>query len=66
MQEPAFMSIKSKVIFVSLFLSISTIFAVSVISFISADNLLRERVSDQLVSESTGRGAASGHLSTTG
>ncbi|MGI0006077.1 MAG: cache domain-containing protein, partial [Nitrososphaera sp.] len=58
MQEPVFTSIKSKVIFVSLFLSITTIFAVSVISFISADNLLRERVSDQLVSESTGRGAA--------
>jgi PAS domain S-box-containing protein len=58
LQEPVFKSIKSKVIFVSLFLSITTLFAVSVISFISADNLLRERVSDQLISESTGRGAA--------
>ncbi len=58
MQKPVFFSIKSKIIFVSLFLSLTTLFAVSVISFISADNLLRERVSDQLVSESTGRGAA--------
>ncbi|WP_337861501.1 ATP-binding protein [Nitrososphaera sp.] len=58
MQKPVFLSIKSKIIFVSLFLSVTTLFAVSIISFISADNLLRERVSDQLVSESTGRGAA--------
>lgn len=57
-QKPVFLSIKSKIIFVSLFLSITTLFSVSIISFISADNLLRERVSDQLVSESTGRGAA--------
>jgi PAS domain S-box-containing protein len=52
------LSIKSKIIFVSLFLALTTLFAVSLISYISADNLLRERVSDQLVSESTGRGAA--------
>lgn len=58
MQKPVFLSIKSKIIFVSLFLAITTLFALSIISFISADNLLRERVSDQLVSESTGRGAA--------
>jgi PAS domain S-box-containing protein len=58
LQKPVFLSIKSKIIFVSLFLSITTLFAVSIISFISADNLLRERVSDQLISESTGRGAA--------
>ena len=58
MQKPVFLSIKSKIIFVSLFLAITTLFAVSIISFISADNLLRGRVSDQLVSESTGRGAA--------
>lgn len=58
MQKPVFLSIKSKIIFVSLFLAITTLFTVSIISFISADNLLRERVSDQLISESTGRGAA--------
>lgn len=58
MQKPVFINIKSKIIFVSLFLSITTLFAVSVLSFISADNLLRERVSDQLLSESSGRGAA--------
>lgn len=58
MQKPVFLSIKSKIIFVSLFLAITTLFSVSIISFISADNLLRERVSDQLISESTGRGAA--------
>ncbi|MEO9296038.1 MAG: ATP-binding protein [Nitrososphaera sp.] len=58
LQKPVFLSIKSKITFVSLFLAITTLFAVSIISFISADNLLRERVSDQLVSESTGRGAA--------
>lgn len=58
MQKPVFFSIKSKIIFVSLFLSLTTLLAVSVISFISADNLLRERVGGQLVSESTGRGAA--------
>lgn len=58
MQKPVFFSIKSKVIFVTLFLSLTTLVAVSVISFISADNLLRGRVSDQLISESSGRGAA--------
>lgn len=58
MQKPVFLSIKSKIIFVSLFLSLTTLFSVSIISYISADNLLRERVSDQLISESTGRGAA--------
>lgn len=58
MQKPVFLSIKSKIIFVSLFLSLTTLFSVSLISYISADNLLRERVSDQLISESTGRGAA--------
>ncbi|MER3407569.1 MAG: hypothetical protein C4292_01860, partial [Nitrososphaera sp.] len=58
LHKPVFLSIKSKIIFVSLFLAITTLFTVSIISFISADNLLRERVSDQLISESTGRGAA--------
>jgi hypothetical protein len=58
LQKPVFFSIKSKVIFVTLFLSLTTLLAVSVISFISADNLLRGRVSDQLISESSGRGAA--------
>ena len=58
MQKPVFLSIKSKIIFVSLFLALTTLFSVSLISYISADSLLRERVSDQLVSESTGRGAA--------
>lgn len=58
MQKPVFLSIKSKIIFVSLFLALTTLFSVSLLSYISADNLLRERVSDQLISESTGRGAA--------
>ncbi|HVX01736.1 MAG TPA: hypothetical protein VHA09_01135, partial [Nitrososphaera sp.] len=58
MHQPVFLSIRSKITFVSLFLSITTLFAVALISFISADNQLRERVSDQLISESTGRGAA--------
>jgi PAS domain S-box-containing protein len=58
LHQPVFLSIRSKITFVSLFLSITTLFAVALISFISADNLLRERVSDQLISESTGRGAA--------
>jgi PAS domain S-box-containing protein len=58
LHQPVFLSIRSKITFVSLFLSITTLFAVALISFISADNQLRERVSDQLISESTGRGAA--------
>ena len=58
MHQPVFLSIRSKITFVSLFLSITTLFAVALISFISADNQLRERASDQLISESTGRGAA--------
>ncbi|HEU4984061.1 MAG TPA: hypothetical protein VFT58_00360, partial [Nitrososphaera sp.] len=58
MHQPVFLSIRSKITFISLFLSITTLFAVALISFISADNQLRERVSDQLISESTGRGAA--------
>ncbi|AIF82928.1 PAS domain S-box [Candidatus Nitrososphaera evergladensis SR1] len=58
MHQPVFLSIRSKITFVSLFLAITTLFAVALISFISADNQLRERVSDQLISESTGRGAA--------
>ncbi|NOJ27797.1 MAG: hypothetical protein DA330_07300 [Nitrososphaera sp.] len=58
MQKPVFRSIKSKIIFVSLFLSITTLFAVSLLSFISADNVLRDRASDQLLSESTNRGVA--------
>lgn len=58
LHQPVFLSIRSKITFVSLFLSITTLFAVALISFISADNQLRERASDQLISESTGRGAA--------
>ena len=51
-------SINSKIIALSLLLSLGTLITVSSISFIAADNLLKERVEDQLISESTGRGTA--------
>ncbi|HZT36172.1 MAG TPA: hypothetical protein VFA15_09645, partial [Nitrososphaera sp.] len=57
-EKPVSLTIKSKIIILSLFLSLTTLFAVSMLSFITADSLLKQRVSDQLVSESTGRGAA--------
>jgi len=41
-----------------LLLSLGTLITVSSLSFIAADNLLKERVEDQLISESTGRGTA--------
>lgn len=42
----------------SLLISLAALITVSLISFIAANNLLKERVEDQLISESTGRGAA--------
>jgi hypothetical protein len=41
-----------------LILSLAALITVSIMSFIAANNLLKERVEDQLISESTGRGAA--------
>jgi PAS domain S-box-containing protein len=41
-----------------LILSLAALITVSIMSFIAANNLLKERVKDQLISESTGRGSA--------
>ncbi|MEO9320105.1 MAG: ATP-binding protein [Nitrososphaera sp.] len=57
-EKPVSLTIKSKIIILSMFLSLTTLFAVSMLSYITSDSLLRQRVSDQLTSESTGRGAA--------
>lgn len=51
-------SINSKIVALSLLISLAALITVSLISFIAAHNLLKERVEDQLISESTGRGAA--------
>jgi PAS domain S-box-containing protein len=51
-------SINSKIVALSLLISLAALITVSLISFIAANNLLKERVEDQLISESTGRGAA--------
>lgn len=51
-------SINSKIVAMSLLISLAALITVSLISFIAANNLLKERVEDQLISESTGRGAA--------
>ena len=51
-------SINSKIIALSLLLSLAALITVSIISFIAANNLLKERVEDQLISESTGRGTS--------
>jgi PAS domain S-box-containing protein len=53
-----FLSINSKIIALSLILSLAALITVSIMSFIAANNLLKERVKDQLISESTGRGSA--------
>jgi PAS domain S-box-containing protein len=52
------LSINSKIIALSLILSLAALIIVSIMSFIAANNLLKERVEDQLISESTGRGGA--------
>jgi hypothetical protein len=52
------LSINSKIIALSLILSLAALITVSILSFIAANNLLKERVEDQLISESTGRGTA--------
>jgi hypothetical protein len=51
-------SINSKIVALSLLISLAALITISLISFIAAHNLLKERVEDQLISESTGRGAA--------
>ncbi|HEX2014393.1 MAG TPA: hypothetical protein VLA68_04115, partial [Nitrososphaera sp.] len=57
-EKPVSLTIKSKIILVSLFLSLATLFTISMLSFITADSLIEERVYSQLASESSGRGAA--------
>jgi PAS domain S-box-containing protein len=57
-RTPLLKSINSKIIVVSLILSLTALITFSVISFIAADNLLEERIKDQLLGESTGRGEA--------
>lgn len=56
--RPASLSIKSKIIIVSLFLSLTTLFAISMLSYVTADRLIEDRVHSQLASESSGRGTA--------
>ncbi len=58
MVKSILLSINSKIIALSLILSLAALITVSIMSFIAANNLLKERVEDQLTSESTGRGAA--------
>lgn len=58
MVKSLLLSINSKIIALSLILSLAALITVSIMSFIAANNLLKERVEDQLISESTGRGAA--------
>ncbi len=57
-EKPISLGIKSKITLVGLFLSLGTLFSVSLLSFIAADNILKDRIQSQLVSESTGRGAS--------
>jgi len=57
-EKPLSLGIKSKITLVGLFLSLGTLFSVSLLSFIAADNILKDRIQAQLVSESTGRGAS--------
>ena len=58
MVKSILLSINSKIIALSLILSLAALITVSILSFIAANNLLKERVEDQLISESTGRGTA--------
>lgn len=57
-EKPISLGIKSKITLVGLFLSLGTLFSVSLLSFIAADNILKDRIQSQLVSESTGRGTS--------
>src|SRR5919199_4668549 len=57
-EKPVSLGIKSKITLVGLFLSLGTLFSVSLLSFIAADNILKDRIQSQLVSESTGRGTS--------
>ncbi|RMF28937.1 MAG: sensor histidine kinase [Candidatus Nitrosothermus koennekii] len=51
-------SINSKIIALSLLLSLGTLIIITSLSFSTANELLRKRAEDQLLSEATGRGAA--------
>ncbi|HKU48765.1 MAG TPA: hypothetical protein VJP79_02335, partial [Nitrososphaera sp.] len=57
-EKPVTLSIKSKIILVSLFLSLATLFTISMLSYVTADSLIEQRVHSQLASESSGRGSA--------
>lgn len=58
MKKRFVVSINSKIIALSLLLSLGTLIIITYLSFTTADRLLRERGEDQLLSEATGRGAA--------
>ncbi|MFM7796645.1 MAG: hypothetical protein ACKO7N_07760, partial [Candidatus Nitrosotenuis sp.] len=58
MSKKLSLSISSKLIFLIVSMSLLTLCGVSVFNFYTSDKILKQRVEDQLISESTSRGTA--------